>query len=124
MARRLVPFTRRQENANDIPHLWPATANVRFTVPNLAQAAPDPPRASDFNTRPSRGRFFHGGNSLSQYILREGFERSTVREGIAFKVGVSRGGMLPFRNPDGNMSAPQSMAWGDILDHVQQGGAW
>ena|ERR1700733_15226060 len=104
MARRLVPFEPRQQNASPGPHLFPATANVRFTENIQAQIAPDPPRASDFNTRPSRARFFHGGNSLSQYIMREGFERSTVRDGIAFKLGVSSmgGDMLPFNNPTGN----------------------
>jgi hypothetical protein len=126
MARRLVPFEQRQNNAASGPHLFPATANVRFTENIQAQRAPDPPRASEFNTRPSRGRFFHGGNSLSRYIMREGFERATVRDGIAFKLGVSSmgGDMLAFRNPTGNSQAPPSKAWGDILDSVGQGGAW
>jgi hypothetical protein len=121
---RLVPFETRQVNASPDPHLFPATANVRFTQRNTAAPVPDPIRASDFNTRPSRGRFFHGGNSLSQFIMREGFERSTVREGIAFKLGVSSGEMLPFTNPTGNMQSPKAMAWGNILDKVQAGGAW
>lgn len=124
MARRLVPYTTRQNVADSGPHLYPATANVRFTENIQAQRAPDPPRASDFNTRPSRGRFFHGGNSLSRYILREGFERSTVRSGVEFKLGVSRGQMLPFVNPKGNMAPANNKPWGTILDSVQAGGAW
>jgi hypothetical protein len=116
MARRLVPFTHRQVNAGAAPQVSPATANVRFTEHIEAQIAPDPPRASDFNTRVSRRQFYHGGTNRSQTILREGFERSTVRVGIPRVVGTPRGRMLPVGNPTGNSPDLKYNTWGGFLD--------
>lgn len=116
MARRLVAVTARHTIATAGPHLYPATANVRFTEGIRVQRSPDPPRSGDFNTRPSRRKFYHGGNSLSLFILREGFERSHVRAGVPRQVGLSHGRMLPVRNPVGNSAPFTRLSWGTLLD--------
>lgn len=116
MARRLVAVTERQNIANPGPHLHPGTANVRFTENIPVQRAPEGPRAGDFNTRVSRRKFYHGGNPLSLFILREGFQRSTVRAGVPRQVGLARGHMLPVRNPTGNSKPSSRISWGTMLD--------
>lgn len=118
MSRRLVAFVTRAENASPGPFLYPATANVNIPLSIQAQRAPDPPRAGDFNTRVSRYRFFHGGSALSLFILREGYERSTVRAGFPrqYRLGLARGEMLPVRNPSGNSKPAPRMSWGSFLD--------
>jgi hypothetical protein len=115
--------TRREPTAN-APHVFFAERNVRPVEPIAFNDAPDPPRSSDFNTRPSKmPKVVFTNIAGIESVMQDEFgyplwAPDNAGASVYQAMGTDTGGYPSGQEPFGervNIQDPQSMPFGSMM---------